>query len=304
MLLLLILSGLSIPFTCNICGQACTFEPVHYEDPETTSCPRCESNVRFRWIVYRLSMELFGRGLPLSQFPVDKKIKGIGLTDPGPIAEVLAKRFNYLNTFLTTEPKMDIRHDPSPLGELDFLIASEVFEHVEPPVSTAFGNAARLLKPSGVFLFSVPWLWDGDAATAIPELYDWKLDSDAEGSFLYNRKQDGQIERFRELNPDGKSPGWSFGHTREHFPHLHDWRLENDEKLINRRRDGTVEEFSNLCFHGGPGLALEMRLFTKQGIEDELRAAGFNHVEFQLEDAPEWGIIFGHPWSRPLTARR
>ncbi|MGD0579614.1 MAG: hypothetical protein ABSC08_11870 [Bryobacteraceae bacterium] len=65
-----------------------------------------------------------------------------------------------------------------------------------------------------------------------------------------------------------------------------------------------METFSNLVFHGGPGLALEMRLFTKGGIEDNLQAAGFHQIEFEMQDYTEFGIIFGHPWSRPVAARK
>ena len=203
-------------------------------------------------------------------------------------------------------PRLDIRSDPSPLGELDFLIASEVFEHVEPPVAQAFANAARLLKPSGVLLLTVPWVWDGDPSTAIPELYDWRLVREENCYVIINRRPEGQVERFGDMAFDG-SPGPSFGHTREHFSALYDWRLSDTcgvPRLLNTRPDGAVETLYNLVFHEGPGLALEMRLFTKGGIEDNLRAAGFHEIEFEMRDYAEFGIIFGYPWSRPITARK
>jgi SAM-dependent methyltransferase len=289
-----------------VCGRPGVFEEAHYLNAELPSCAGCRSNVRFRWLVHRLSMELFGRGIPLPEFPADKSVTGIGLTDPAPIAAVLAERFTYRNTFLTAEPRLDIRCDPSPVGDLDFLIASEVFEHVEPPVSRAFENAAGMLKPSGVLLLTVPWVWDGDAETAIPELYDWKLEAEGEGYVIVNRRPDGEVERFYHMVFDG-SPGPSFGRTREHFAGLHEWRVIEDgegHRLVNTGRDGQVETFHNLVFHEGPGLALEMRLFTKGGIEDSLREAGFGHVEFEMRDTPEFGIVFGRPWSRPAVARK
>ena len=295
-----------VAFVCNICGQRGVFQQAHYSDPELSSCNACGSNVRFRWLVHRLSLELFGRSMPLPEFPTRKSIKGIGLTDPQSIASVLAERFTYLNTCLTTEPKLDIRCDPSPFGELDFLISSEVFEHVEPPVEQAFANAARLLKPTGLLLLTVPWVWDGDPDAAIPELYDWRLGREEDHYVIINRRVDGQMERFWDMAFDG-SPGPSLGRTREHFPELHDWRLTDtggEPSLVNTRVDGTVETFRNIVFHGGPGLALEIRLFTKGGIEDNLRAAGFQRVEFEMKDYPEFGIIFGYPWSRPVAARK
>jgi len=64
------------------------------------------------------------------------------------------------------------------------------------------------------------------------------------------------------------------------------------------------ETFVNPVFHEGPGIALEMRLFTKGGVESSLRAAGFRQIEFESEETPEFGIVFGYPWSRPIIARK
>ena len=75
-------------------------------------------------------------------------------------------------------------------------------------------------------------------------------------------------------------------------------------RLLNTRADGTDETFCNLVFHEGPVPALEMRVFTRGGIEDNLRAAGFGRIEFETEDYAEFGIIFGYPWSRPVVARK
>ena len=295
-----------VEFVCNVCGRHGVFRQAHYDSPELPSCSACRSNVRFRWLVHRLALELFGRSIPLPEFPIEKSIQGVGLTDPQPIAAALAERFTYCNTYQAAEPRLDITRDPSPLGELDFLIASEVFEHVEPPVARAFANAARLLKPSGVLLLTVPWVWDGDPGTAIPELYDWRLGREENRYVVVNRRLDGQEERFWDMAFDG-SPGPSLGHTREHFPQLRDWRLADvrgEPRLWNTRSDRTVETFRNLVFHEGTGIALEMRLFTKAGIEDNLRAAGFHQIEFELRDYAEFGIFFGYPWSRPVAARK
>jgi hypothetical protein len=243
--------------------------------------------------------------MALTDFPHDRSIKGLGLTDPDAIAAVLAKRLDYTNTYFTAEPRLDIRCEPARTHELDFLIASEVFEHVQPPVSRAFVNAAAYLKESGFLLLTVPWVWDGDREAAIPELHDWKLEREAESWTIANRKPDGSDERFRNMRFDG-GPGPSLGHTREHFPELNEWRLrefQGEWQLQNTRQDGTKESFQNLVFHGGPGLALEMRIFTRRGIEEGLRAAGFKNVEFESRDTPRWGIFFGYPWSRPVVAR-
>jgi SAM-dependent methyltransferase len=66
--------------------------------------------------------------------------------------------------------------------------------------------------------------------------------------------------------------------NREHFPDLHKWRIDKvdgQRVLINRRPDGTVERYGNLCFHGGVGLTLEFRLFSRQGLIESIERAGF-----------------------------
>jgi SAM-dependent methyltransferase len=231
-------------FTCNICGAACVAEVLERETP---SCARCGSNVRFRWIVHALSIELFGESMPLSDFPARRKVRGIGLTDPEPIAAVLAKRFDYVNTSFHRRPRFDIKEPTGKLG-FDFVIASEVFEHVAPPVQPAFENLRRILKPGGVAIFSVP--------------------SEAEGD------------------------------TIEHFPNLHDWQLAEGPLLLNRTRDGRLETFRDLAFHGGEGATLEMRVFSDESVRRHCRAAGFARIE-TAEDNERWGIQW-EPWARGL----
>ncbi len=258
--------------------------------------------MRLRWLVYRLSRELFGAIKLLPDFPSNRDLKGIGLTDHVVIAGPLSQRLAYLNTFLHTQPRLDIRSDSSPLGPLDFIIATEVLEHVEPPVSRAFENIVALLKNSGFLLLTVPWVWDG--ANPLPDLYDWKLDR-VDGCWkIINRTLDGRIERFQDLSFDN-GPGLSLGWTREHFPHLHEWSIvsgNGGSHLRNQRLDGTWETFQNLSFHGGPELTLEMRIFTKRGLETLMKTAGFHRVEFELHNHLEFGIIFPYSWSRPMIA--
>ena len=117
-----------LEFTCNICGAACRSEIV---DREISSCITCGSNVRFRWIVHALSTELFGESLPLREFQESKALRGLGMTDSHPIAEGLSERFSYRNTYFDQEPQFDIMAPPTG-EEFDFVIASEVFEHVRP----------------------------------------------------------------------------------------------------------------------------------------------------------------------------
>jgi SAM-dependent methyltransferase len=294
-------------FDCNICGHTGNeLLTGHLENPELPSCLRCGSNVRFRWLVHALSSELLGASTPLSRFPEDRSVRGLGLTDPAVIAAGLERCFSYRNTFFDSEPKFDIRSDPSPTGPLDFLIASEVFEHVTPPVANAFENAAKLLKPSGLLLLTVPWVWDGEGVDVIPALNDWKLAREGDRWVIIDEDVSGHVRRYYDPSFDGR-PGICLGHTREHFPELREWEiseLNSAPVLINRRKDGVKETFRNIVFHGGPDPALEMRLFTRASLEAELRKAGFASIRFDNRAVAEYGIVFPYAWSHPVIARR
>jgi hypothetical protein len=124
---------------------------------------------------------------------------GLGLSDWEPYALRLAQRLGYTNTFFDLDPRLDITAIGDRAGELDFLIATEVFEHVAPPVSHAFENAARLLKDDGVFVFTVPYDIDPSRGTIehFPELHDYHLEGgDGTPRVLVNRTRQGATQRF------------------------------------------------------------------------------------------------------------
>jgi len=132
-------------YRCNICGKGFKSKAAELSR-EVASCMNCGSSVRMRSIMHVLSMELFGKSLSLSQFPVRPDIAGLGLSDWEGYAIPLSKKLNYKNTFYHQEPRMDITStDPQYEGTVDFLIASDVFEHIPPPVSLAFQNAYKLM---------------------------------------------------------------------------------------------------------------------------------------------------------------
>ena len=55
------------------------------------------------------------------------------------------------------------------------------------------------------------------------------------------------------------------GETVEHFPDLHDYEVvdrDGSHVLRNTTRDGRLQEYTDLIFHGGPGETLELRMFA------------------------------------------
>ena len=187
----------TILFHCNLCGapSECALSDLTREAP---TCAGCGSSVRVRSVIHLLSLALFGTSLCLDRFPVDKGVRGLGLSDWEPYALRLADRFDYTNTYFDREPRLDITSAGGHEGDLDFLIASEVFEHVAPPVDRAFRNAARLLKPDGVLIFTVPFGVEPQVDTIehFPGLHEFHIDQGEDAApALVNTTAEGEVRR-------------------------------------------------------------------------------------------------------------
>jgi SAM-dependent methyltransferase len=214
--------------------------------------------MRVRALIALLSEELLGLPMTLAEFPVLKGIRGIGMSDSPELAERLAHKLDYTNTFYHQAPRFDVtKPDPNDFGRYDFILSSEVMEHVPPPMEDAFANLFRLLKPDGLLIMTTPYGFGGK--------------------------------------------------TKEHFPELHDFTLAllgAETVLVNRRRDGSIEVFEDLMFHGGPGSTVEMRLFTEEALRENLLGAGFSSVRVASENVPEFGVFHAGNWSLPIVARK
>jgi SAM-dependent methyltransferase len=186
-----------IHFICNVCAQENSSESI---DRETPSCAKCGSNVRIRGMIQMLSMELFNQALPLTEFPVLPWLKGVGLSDDWRYATPLAEKFNYVNTYFDREPFLDITQPhPHLYGTYDFILSSEVFEHVPVPVERALEECHKLLKPNGFLCATVPFNSEGETREHYPDLYEYATVNLAGRPVLVNRKRDGTIEVHEEL---------------------------------------------------------------------------------------------------------
>jgi SAM-dependent methyltransferase len=189
-----------LSYQCNICGSSCKTALTDLQR-EKASCYRCGSTVRMRAITHILSTELFGQSIPLPDFPTRQDLHGWGMSDVG-YADLLSRKLSYINTYYHKEPHLDITAalDPMLEGKLDFLISTEVFEHINPPVSVAFENARRLLKPNGVFIFSVPYTLEAETHEHFPDLYRYEIiDPGGPRPILKNITRDGREQLFDQL---------------------------------------------------------------------------------------------------------
>jgi len=187
----------TLDFTCNICGRAVLACPISRIERETVSC-RCGSTLRTRSVIYALSLRLFGRALPLPDFPRDKTISGVGLSDQKVYSKALARKFDYRNTYLDKAPRLDIAN-PSGEGGFDFLISSEVLEHVPPLVDRAFRGMASLLKPGGALIFSVPYDLEPTTREHFPDLFEFQILEFGGAPVLLNRARDGTLSVYDKL---------------------------------------------------------------------------------------------------------
>ncbi|MDQ6917382.1 MAG: methyltransferase domain-containing protein [Pseudomonadota bacterium] len=188
-----------VDFRCNICGTSNSTALVALQR-ETPSCTKCGSTVRDRAMVHLLTSELLGSSVVLADLRPRLDLVGIGLSDSIAYALPMADKFAYINTHFDSEPRLDIASvPPEDAARYDFIIASDVFEHVAPPVARAFSNARRLLKQGGVLIFSVPFMMVGDTVEHFPDLHDYRLIDSAEGWRLENRTADGRDQSFTGL---------------------------------------------------------------------------------------------------------
>ena len=189
----------AIAFRCNLCGAQAHAAPAELAR-ETPSCLRCRSTVRFRAVARLVVREIVGEDVALPDLKPRRDLRGVGLSDAACYALPLARAFDYRNTWYHAEPRLDItRIDPSLRGRHDFVTASDVFEHVAPPVSRAFDNALALLKPGGTFVMTVPFSLEADTVEHFPELHAWKLEDRAGAWRLVNRTADGRAQTFDRL---------------------------------------------------------------------------------------------------------
>ena len=148
-----------------------------------------------RALIYMLSMEVLGKAVPLPEFPVLKNRRGLGMTDDASYASLLAEKFDYTNTFYHCDPFFDItKTHPDLYGTYDFIISSDVFEHIAPPVERAMEEVCKLLKPEGALFLSVPSSIDEETIEHYPDLHQYAVVELNGNPIVINRKKDGSFQ--------------------------------------------------------------------------------------------------------------
>lgn len=253
-------------FRCNVCGRMTSF-PVEELSREHWSCVYCGSNVRWRSVIHALSTELFGVSMAISDFPNRPDISGVGLSDWEGYATRLEKKLNYVNTFYHQGPFLDITSvDQSQSGLYNFIISTDVFEHICPPITRAFENARRLLKPGGIMVFTVPYV-EGETREHFPETSRFTVQKKGSEWTLLSETNGGKTREYADITFHG-GPGATV-----------EFRLFGKEALL---RDCRNAGFNPIRIH-----------------EEVVQEYGIRWIPYDAEKAPYRPLIYGldtPPW--------
>ncbi len=194
-------------FKCIICGTEWDYFPDVRDGREDPTCFSCGSSVRMRSLIYFLCMGLLGHAEALPNLRSRIDLVGIGLSDWEGYASWLQRIFRYTNTFYHKEPFLNIV-EPAPMyiGKNDFVISSDVFEHVPPPVSRAFTGCYALLKNGGLLILTVPFAGAESTIEHYPRLMDFRIVQFNDDYVLVNRTDSGSYELHTDLTFHG-GPG-------------------------------------------------------------------------------------------------
>jgi hypothetical protein len=136
---------------------------------------------------------------PLSTAPTKKHVRGVGMSDGISYASQLERVFDYTNTYYHTDPQLDITsaHSCGSYRDLDFIISSDVLEHVAPPVSTTLVNMRGMLKKGGILFLTAPYVEGYETIEHYPQLHKYNIVNSHNEYAVLNETRSGEIELHR-----------------------------------------------------------------------------------------------------------
>ncbi len=189
-----------IDYRCNVCGGKNRLDSRQFHR-ELALCGKCGSNPRFRGIIHVLANLVGeGDGRALQEWTRRGNILGAGMSDWPGYAGLLKQKFSYENTFFDRSPRLDIQNlSEAQLGQYDFVISSDVFEHIPPPLQRGFDNLFALLKPGGSLIFSAPTTRTAQTVEYYPGLREYEILDFRGGKILVNRDETGKLQVYDNL---------------------------------------------------------------------------------------------------------
>ncbi|WFU12350.1 hypothetical protein QA646_20790 (plasmid) [Rhizobium sp. CB3090] len=190
-----------ITFCCNVCGFSndLSTAAIHRE---MLNCVECGSCARFRGVVKAVQQFVFKDATrPLNIQPPIPNIRGIGMSDWRGYADEFSRICDFQNTYYHMEPFLDVTDAISSTNytDLDFVVCSEVLEHVLGPVTNSLQNIFGMLKSGGILVLTVPSLEGYETIEHYPHLQSFEIVHTGGLYSIVNRRPDGAIEHY--VNP-------------------------------------------------------------------------------------------------------
>jgi hypothetical protein len=165
-------------------------------------CTQCGSSARVRGIVYAVQRYVLrDTETPLREAAQQKRFRGVGMSDWVGYASELERIFDYTNTFYHQEPSLDVTNLESvrKYRDLNFVVSSDVLEHIVAPVSEALKNIRGMIRDDGLLILTAPYVEGYESIEHFPHLHDFKIVSTDGGYVLENKTANGVEERFEHL---------------------------------------------------------------------------------------------------------
>lgn len=155
--------------------------------------------VRARAIIFALQTSLNLHPI-LSFCNQNKEITGLGISDDTRYSKQLEYKFSYKNTFYEREPHLDIMlFDDNLTNKFNFIICSDVLEHIMGDYKKALLNLYNYLKINGVLIFSVPYTFSKNTYERYPECIKYETLGDSKNRYIKITNKNGEC--YYEYNP-------------------------------------------------------------------------------------------------------
>ena len=160
-------------FTCIVCGR---ISRSGLPGRESMQCHRCGATWRARAMVLGVLQSLGYSNTALKDAREDWSIRGLGTSDDIKIAKQLVNKFDYVNTYYHKGPKLDLTDvDPQWRESAQFVICSDVLEHVPPPTHSALEGLFSVVASGGAAIISIPYTTADATIEFYPELERYEV---------------------------------------------------------------------------------------------------------------------------------
>lgn len=187
---------------CSICDAPIIQTADIFSHREEISCIGCGSTPRFRALMSAFMHSRLGLNNEptLISTPRNRSLVGLGMSDAGLYASILQFKFCYTNTFYHQKPFFDVSNPgKSHFEKCDFVISSDVFEHVASPPLEIFAAVRKVLKTGGVLIFTVPYGDNMETIEHYPDLHDYRIEGSGVDRVLVNTTLSGMEQKFSNL---------------------------------------------------------------------------------------------------------